>query len=101
MFGECGVPEPGDAAVRLLQGVIANQAAAPGPGSITGPFPRGDTRTVAANLRALAGDPEAAGAYRAAGRVFVRLLEDEGVIGRKTARELWEVLVRKEAGDEG
>jgi len=54
IFGELGLPA--EAALPYLERTCANVARL-GPGALTGPLARGDRRTIAANLEALAGDP--------------------------------------------
>jgi len=89
LLAGCGVPDPDRASVTLLESVLAHQATAPGPGSVTGPFPRADVETIERNIEALdARDPGLADLYRLLGRRLADLLKASGTLSEGPWRKI-------------
>lgn len=82
----------------LAMAAIRNAASSPSPvDALTGPFPRGDTATIAAHLEALTeahggggggSKGSALGVYHCLGRATASLLVDEGRLSEEVKAEL-------------
>jgi predicted short-subunit dehydrogenase-like oxidoreductase (DUF2520 family) len=91
----CGLDEP--ASSRLLAPLVrttAQNLAALGPEvALTGPISRGDVRTVAKHLKALAEAPgELTTIYKVLGRKTVEVARSKGTLGEKEAAKILELL---------